>query len=69
MLRQEFSLTILLDIAQLPRATFYDHPKRMMRVDKVRVRQNGKSQQFITKTRDGMAIAASQWCSMIAICP
>ena len=34
MLRQEFSLTILLDIAQLPRATFYYHPKRMKRVDK-----------------------------------
>ena len=34
MLRQEFSLTILLDIAQLPRATFYYHLKRMKRVDK-----------------------------------
>ena len=33
-LRQEFSLTILLDIAQLPRATFYYHLKRMKRVDK-----------------------------------
>ena len=34
MLRQEFSLTILLDIAQLPRATFYYHLKRMKGVDK-----------------------------------
>ncbi len=34
MLRQEFSLAILLDIAQLPRATFYYHLKRMKRVDK-----------------------------------
>ena len=33
-LRQEFSLAILLDIAQLPRATFYYHLKRMKRVDK-----------------------------------
>ena len=33
-LRQEFSLAILLDVAQLPRATFYYHLKRMKRVDK-----------------------------------
>ena len=33
-LRQEFPLTILLDIAQLPRATFYYHLKRMKGVDK-----------------------------------
>ena len=33
-LRQEFSLAILLDIAQLPRATFYYHLKRMKGVDK-----------------------------------
>ncbi len=34
MLRQEFSLAILLDVAQLPRATFYYHLKRMKGVDK-----------------------------------
>ena len=34
MLRQEFSLTILLDIAQLPRATFYYHLKQMQKTDK-----------------------------------
>ena len=33
-LRQEFSLAILLDVAQLPRATFYYHLKRMKGVDK-----------------------------------
>nr|CDL66704.1 unnamed protein product [uncultured bacterium] len=33
-LRQEFSLAILLEIAQLPRATFYYHLKRMNRPDK-----------------------------------
>ena len=33
-LRQEFSLALLLDIAQLPRATFYYHLKRMNRADK-----------------------------------
>ena len=33
-LRQEFSLALLLDIAQLPRATFYYHLKRMNRTDK-----------------------------------
>ena len=33
-LRQEFSLAILLDIAQLPRATFYYHLRRMKGVDK-----------------------------------
>ena len=34
MLRQDFSLDILLSIAQLPRATFYYHLKRMKRTDK-----------------------------------
>ena len=34
MLRQEFSLTILLDIAQLPRATFYYHLQQMQKTDK-----------------------------------
>ena len=34
MLRQEFSLTILFDIAQLPRATFYYHLKQMQKTDK-----------------------------------
>ena len=33
-LRQEFPLAILLEIAQLPRATFYYHLKRMNRTDK-----------------------------------
>ena len=33
-LRQEFSLAILLDVAQLPRATFYYHLRRMKGVDK-----------------------------------
>ena len=33
-LRQEFSLALLLDIAQLPRATFYYHLKRMNSADK-----------------------------------
>ena len=33
-LRQEFPLTILLDIAQLPRATFYYHLKQMQKTDK-----------------------------------
>ena len=33
-LRQEFPLAILLEIAQLPRATFYYHLKRMNRPDK-----------------------------------
>ena len=33
-LRQEFPLAILLEIAQLPRATFYDHLKRLNRPDK-----------------------------------
>ena len=33
-LRQEFSLALLLDIAQLPRATFYYHLKRIKRADK-----------------------------------
>ena len=33
-LRQEFPLAILLDVAQLPRATFYYHLKRMKGVDK-----------------------------------
>ena len=33
-LRQEFSLALLLDIAQLPRATFYYHLKRINRADK-----------------------------------
>ena len=33
-LRREHSLAILLDIAQLPRATFYYHLKRMKQVDK-----------------------------------
>ena len=33
-LRQEFSLALLLDIAQLPRATFYYHLKRMNRSGK-----------------------------------
>ena len=33
-LRQEFSLAILLDVAQLPRATFYCHLRRMKGVDK-----------------------------------
>jgi len=33
-LRQEFSLALLQDIAQLPRATFYYHLKRMNRTDK-----------------------------------
>ena len=34
MLRQDFLLDILLSIAQLPRATFYYHLKRMKRTDK-----------------------------------
>ena len=33
-LRQEYPLTLLLSIAQLPRATFYYHLKRMKRADK-----------------------------------
>ena len=33
-LRQEFSVALLLDIAQLPRATFYYHLKRIKRADK-----------------------------------
>ena len=33
-LRQEHKLTMLLDIAQIPRATFYYHVKRMVREDK-----------------------------------
>ncbi|EEG29862.1 hypothetical protein CLOSTMETH_02531 [[Clostridium] methylpentosum DSM 5476] len=33
-LRQDFSLLLLLSIAQLPRATFYYHLKRMGTVDK-----------------------------------
>ena len=33
-LRQEFSLAILLDVAQLPRATFYYHLKQQKKADK-----------------------------------
>ena len=33
-LRQEHDLKLLLEIAQLPRATFYYHAKRMVREDK-----------------------------------
>mgnify|MGYP005915580159 CR=1 FL=1 len=33
-LRQEFSLAILLDVAQLPRATFYYHLKQLKKADK-----------------------------------
>ena len=33
-LRHDFSLSLLLSIAQLPRATFYYHTKKMHRVDK-----------------------------------
>jgi len=33
-LRQEFKLELLLEIAQLPRATFYYHAKRMKQTDK-----------------------------------
>ena len=33
-LRQEYELTMLLEIAQLPRATFYYHAKRMVQEDK-----------------------------------
>ena len=33
-LRKEFPLTILLDIAQLPRATSYYHLKQMQKTDK-----------------------------------
>ena len=33
-LRHEFSLSTLLEIAQLPRATFYYHNKRMAQKDK-----------------------------------
>ena len=33
-LRQEYELTMLLEIAQLPRATFYYHVKRMVQEDK-----------------------------------
>ena len=33
-LRQEFHLNMLLEIAQIPRATFYYHAKRMVRKDK-----------------------------------
>ena len=33
-LRQKYSLTLLLEIAQLPRATFYYHCKRMQKADK-----------------------------------
>jgi transposase InsO family protein len=34
MLRQEFKLELLLDIAQLPRATYYYHAKRLAKPDK-----------------------------------
>ena len=61
MLRQEFSLTILLDIAQLPRATFYYHLKRMKQVDKYETAKQ-KSQQFTMKTREDTAIAGLQMC-------
>lgn len=33
-LRQELSLSLLLEITQLPRATFYYHLKRMQKADK-----------------------------------
>ena len=33
-LRHDFSLSLLLSIAQLPRATFYYHLKRMENLDK-----------------------------------
>ena len=33
-LRQEFSLAVLLDVAQLPRATFYYHLKQLKKADK-----------------------------------
>ena len=33
-LRQEFSLAILPDVAQLPRATFYYHLKQLKKADK-----------------------------------
>ena len=33
-LRREFKLELLIEIAQLPRATFYYHAKRMKQMDK-----------------------------------
>ena len=33
-LRQKYALTLLLEITQLPRATFYYHRKRMQKADK-----------------------------------
>ncbi len=41
--RQKHSLEILLSIAQLPRATFYYHLKRMNRVDKYKGSQGRNS--------------------------
>ncbi len=58
-LRQEFSLALLLTIAQLPRATFYYHLKRMgVPTDTKKPKQ--KSRLSTMKTRADMVIAASQ---------
>ncbi len=60
-LRQKHALSILLSIAQLPRATFYYHLKQMQKEDKyASVLLRKKSQRFTTKTGAGTAIAGSR---------
>ena len=62
-LRHDFSLSLLLSIAQLPRATFYYHLKRMENLDKY---QEKKSRQSTTKTKvDTAIVVLRQNCTIV----
>lgn len=58
-LRQEYALAMLLDIAQLPKATFYYHLKRQDKVDKY-ARPRQKLQLSSMRIKADTVIDASQ---------
>ena len=64
-LRHDFSLSLLLSIAQLPRATFYYHLKRMENLDKYQeVKEEIKT--ITTKTKvDTAIVVLRQNCTIV----
>lgn len=65
-LRQKYSLSLLLSIAHLPRATFYYHLKQMQKTDKYAFIKE-ELQQFPIKTRDDKATNGLRPCCTAAV--